>query len=249
MSTPSSRQLLSDYCLRNLGAPVIEINLDDDQIDDRIDEAIQFYRDYHSDAIIKTYRKHQCIAEDLTNKYVDLPESVLFVSRVLPLTNNNSFGSSMWSARYQMMLNDIYDLQYAGALVNYDMTRQYLEMLDMMLNGTPPCRFNRHMNRLFIDVEWGYELLEGDWFVVECYETVDPDAFTKVYNDLFLKKYTTALFKRQWGNNLKKFEGIQLPGGVTMNGQKIFDEAIDEIAKLEEEAQLKYEYPPSFFVG
>ena len=175
MSIPSSRQTLADYCLRNLGAPVIEINLDDDQIDDRIDEAIQFYRDYHSDAIIKNYRKHLVTAADLNNKYITLPDQVLFVSRVLPLINNNAFGSSMWSARYQMMLNDIYDLQYAGALVNYDMTRQYLEMLDMMLNGVPPVRFNRHMSRLFIDVEWGYELKPGDYFVVECYDTVDPE--------------------------------------------------------------------------
>lgn len=249
MSIPSSRQNLADYCLRSLGAPVIEINLDDDQIDDRIDESIQFFRDYHSDAIIKNYRKHQVTADDLENKYVTMNENVLFVSRVLPLTNNNAFGSSMWSARYQMMLNDIYDLQYAGALVNYDMTRQYLELLDMMLNGVPPVRFNRHMGRLFIDVEWGYSLKVDDWFVVECYDVVDPESYNKIYNDIFLKKYTTALFKRQWGNNLKKFEGIQLPGGVTMNGQQIYNEAVEEITKLEEEAQLKYEMPPLFFVG
>jgi len=155
----------------------------------------------------------------------------------------------MWSARYQMMLNDIYDLQYAGALVNYDMTRQYLELLDMMLNGTPPVRFNRHMQRLFIDVEWGYELNVGDYIIIEGYESIDPDKYTSVYNDIFLKKYTTALFKRNWGNNLKKFEGITLPGGVTLNGQQIYDEAVEEIAKLEEEAQLKYEMPPMFFIG
>jgi len=249
MSKPSSRQLLADYCLRNLGAPVIEINLDDDQIDDRIDEAIQFYRDYHNDAIVRQFRKHQIAPQDLQNKYVDLPDQLLFVSRVLPLVNNNSFGSSMWSARYQMMLNDIYDLQYAGALVNYDMTRQYLELLDMMLNGTPPVRFNRHMQRLFIDVEWGYELNVGDYIIIEGYESIDPDKYTSVYNDIFLKKYTTALFKRNWGNNLKKFEGITLPGGVTLNGQQIYDEAVEEIAKLEEEAQLKYEMPPMFFIG
>jgi len=148
-----------------------------------------------------------------------------------------------------MMLNDIYDLQYAGALVNYDMTRQYLELLDMMLNGTPPVRFNRHMQRLFIDVEWGYELNVGDYIIIEGYESIDPDKYTSVYNDIFLKKYTTALFKRNWGNNLKKFEGITLPGGVTLNGQQIYDEAVEEIAKLEEEAQLKYEMPPMFFIG
>lgn len=249
MSKPFSRQLLADYCLRSLGAPVIEINLDDDQIDDRIDESIQFYQEYHNDAIIRTFRKHQIAAADLQNKYIKLPQSLLFVSRVLPLINNNSFGSSMWSARYQMMLNDIYDLQYAGALVNYDMTRQYLELLDMMLNGVPPVRFNRHMQTLFIDVEWGYELKVGDYVIVEGYESIDPDSYNSVYNDMFLKKYTTALFKKQWGNNLKKFEGVTLPGGVTLNGQQIYNEALEEITKLEEEIQLRFEMPPVFFIG
>lgn len=249
MSKPSSRQLLADYCLRSLGAPVIEVNLDDDQIDDRIDEALQFYKDYHSDAIVKNYRKHLVTADDLTNKYVDLPEQVLFVNRVLPLTNNNSYSGGIFSARYQMMLNDMFDLRQQGSLVNYEMTRQYLELLDMKLNGVPPVRFNRHMNRLFIDVEWGYSLKEGDYFIVECYDAVDEESFTTVYNDMFLKKYTTALFKRQWGNNLKKFEGIQLPGGVTMNGQTIYNEAVDEIAKLEEECQLKFEMPPTMMIG
>jgi hypothetical protein len=248
MAAPTSRQTLSDYCLRKLGAPVLEINVDDDQIDDRIDEALQFYREYHSDAVIKTYRKHQVVADDLTNKYVDLPDTFLFCSRVLPLTNM-SMGGGMFNAKYQMMLNDIYDLQYAGALVNWEMTRQYLELLDMTLNGVPPVRFNRHMNRLFIDVEWGYSLKVGDWFVVEGYEAIDPTTYTEIYNDMFLKKYTTALIKRQWGENMKKFEGVQLPGGVTMNGQKIWDEAVEEIQKLEEECQLKYEMPPMFFVG
>jgi len=248
MAIPTSRQTLIDYCLRKLGAPVLEINVDDDQLDDRVDEALQFYTEYHSDACIKTYRKYKVVADDLTNKYVTLPDSFLFCSRVLPLTNM-SMGGGMFNAKYQMMLNDIYDLQYAGAITNWEMTMQYLELLDMTLNGTPPVRFNRNMNRLFIDVEWGYSLNVDDYFVIEGYEAIDPEAFTDIYNDIFLKKYTTALIKRQWGENMKKFEGIQLPGGVTMNGQKIWDEANEEITKLEEEMQLKYEYPPMFFTG
>ena len=155
----------------------------------------------------------------------------------------------MWSARYQMHLNDVYDLQYAGALVNYEMTRQFLEMLDMQLNGVPPVRFNRHMNRLYIDVDWTRTIIEGDYIMVDAYTTIEPEDYTDIYNDIFLKKYATALIKRQWGANLSKFEGIQLPGGVTMNGQKIFEDATADVLKLEDEMEAKYEKPIDFFVG
>lgn len=249
MASPNSRQTLIDYCLRSLGQPVIEINVDDDQISDRVDEAIQFYREYHSDAIIRHYRKHLITAQNVTDKYIDIPDQLLFVSRIFPMTNNSSSSSGMWSARYQMHLNDVYDLQYAGALVNYEMTRQFLEMLDMQLNGVPPVRFNRHMNRLYIDVDFGRTIIEGDYIMIDAYSAIDPETYTDIYNDMFLKKYTTALIKRQWGINLKKFEGIQLPGGVTMNGQQIYQEAIEEIKQLEDEMELKYEKPVDFFVG
>ena len=249
MASPASRQELIDYCLRKLGAPVIEINVDDDQVNDRVDEAIQFYQEYHSDAVIKHYRKHLITSTDVTNKYVDIPDQLIFVSRIFPMTNNSSSSSGMWSARYQMHLNDVYDLQYAGALINYEMTRQFLNMLDMQLNGVPPVRFNRHMNRLYIDVDWGRTIMAGDYIMVEAYSTIDPDDYTDIYNDIFLKKYTTALIKRQWGANLIKFDGIQLPGGVTMNGRQIWDDANAEIEKLEGEMELKYEMPVDFMVG
>lgn len=249
MAAPSSRQNLIDYCLRNLGAPVLEINVDDDQVNDRIDEAFQFWNEYHMDATLKTYRKVQVDQTIINNKYVDLPDSCLFVTRVFPLTNNSSNSSGMWSARYQMHLNDVYDLQYAGALVNYVETRQFLESLDMILNGVPPIRFNRHMNRMFVDVDFSQQLYLGDWIIIEAYETIDPTGFTKVYNDMFLKKYSTALIKRQWGQNMSKFEGMQLPGGVTMNGMKILDDANAEIEKLEADMELKYAKPVDFFIG
>lgn len=249
MAAPSSRQNLIDYCLRNLGAPVLEINVDDDQVNDRVDEAFQFWNEYHMDSTIKTYRKHQIIQEDIDNKYLDLPESCLFVTRVFPLTNNSSNSSGMWSARYQMHLNDVYDLQYSGALVNYVETRQFLESLDMILNGVPPIRFNRHMNRMFIDIDFTQQLYLGDWIIIEGYETVSPTDYTRVYNDMFLKKYTTALIKRQWGQNMSKFEGMQLPGGVTINAAKILDDANTEIEKLEGEMELKYQKPVDFFIG
>ena len=249
MAAPSSRQNLIDYCLRNLGAPVLEINVDDDQVNDRIDEAFQFWNEYHMDATLKTYRKVQVDQTIINNKYVDLPESCLFVTRVFPLTNNSSNSSGMWSARYQMHLNDVYDLQYAGALVNYVETRQFLESLDMILNGVPPIRFNRHMNRMFVDIDFSQQLYLNDWIIIESYETIDPTAFTKVYNDMFLKKYTTALIKRQWGQNMSKFEGMQLPGGVTINAAKMFDDAKAEIEKLEDEMELKYQKPVDFLIG
>jgi len=249
MAAPSSRQNLIDYCLRNLGAPVLEINVDDDQVNDRIDEAFQFWNEYHMDATLKTYRKVQVTQPLIDNKYVDLPDSCLFVTRVFPLTNNSSNSSGMWSARYQMHLNDVYDLQYAGALVNYVETRQFLESLDMILNGVPPIRFNRHMNRMFVDVDFSQQLYLGDWIIIEAYETIDPTGFTKVYNDMFLKKYSTALIKRQWGQNMSKFEGMQLPGGVTINGMKILDDANAEIEKLEADMELKYAKPVDFLIG
>ena len=227
----------------------MQINCDDDQIDDRVDEAIQFYQEYHSDAIIKMYRKHKITQTNLTNKYIDLPDAMMYVSRVFPLGNNSSASGGLWSARYQMMLNDVYDLQKAGGIANYVQTRQYIEMLDMMLNGTPPVRFNRHMNRLFLDVDWGVNLRVDDWIIVDGYTTLDPDEYEEIYNDMFLKKYTTALIKKQWGENLKKFQGVTMPGGVTLNGQQIWDEAVAEITLLETEMQEKHEFPPDMMIG
>lgn len=252
MSIPTSRATLIDYCLRSLGAPVLEINIDEDQINDRIDDAMQFYREYHSDAIVKQFRKVQVTPQMKTDRYITLPDAMLFVSRVLPLVNSGSYSSSsnyMFSAKYQMYMNDIYDLRASGTMVNYAMTRQYLEMLDMLLNSVPPCRFNRHMNRLFIDVDWQAKLEVGDWILIEGYETIDPDLWPDIYNDAFLKAYATALIKKNWGTNMIKFEGIQLPGGITMNGRQIYDDALAEIEKLETECQLKWSMPVDFFVG
>lgn len=249
MPTVSTRQQLVDYCLRALGAPVIEINLDEDQISDRVDDAIQYYREYHSDAIVRDYRKHLITQQNITDKYITIPDAMLFVSRVFPLASSSSASSGMWSIRYQMAINDTYDLQYTGALLNYEMTRQHLAMLDMQLNGVPPVRFNRHMNRLYIDGDWGGTLIANDYILVDGYVSIDPDVYTDVYSDMFLKRYTTALLKKQWGANLIKFEGIQLPGGVTMNGRAIWDDANAEIDKLETEMELKYSMPVNFFVG
>jgi len=248
MANPSSRQGLIDYALRKLGAPVIEINVDDDQLEDRVDEALQFYQEYHSDAIVKMYYKHQITSTDITNTYITLPDAITTVQRILPVSEENS-SINMFDARYQIHLNDIFDLGNLGNLSNYSMIQSYLTTLDMVLNGAEQVRFNRHMNRLFIDADWERDFNVGDYLIVDCFQVVDPETYNDVYNDMFLKRYVTALIKMQWGANLSKFDGMQLPGGVQINAQRILEEAREEIAKIEEEMQLKYELPPMFYMG
>jgi hypothetical protein len=246
-----SREELKDYCLRKLGAPVIEINVDIDQIEDRVDEALQFYQEFHSDATVRTYFKYQVTAADVTNEYITLPKSILYVSKMFPVSASFNNVTNMFSVKYQMMLNDIADLQnFAGDLAYYEQMQQYLSMIDMKLNGTPQVQFSRRQNRLYIFGDFAdKDIKEGDYVIAEVYQIIDPEQFTFVYDDRFLKKYATALIKRQWGANLIKFEGMQLPGGVTLNGRQIFDDAMQEIDKIEEEMRLEYELPPDFFVG
>jgi hypothetical protein len=249
MAIVNSRQKLIDYCLRNLGAPVIEINVDEDQVEDRIDEAIQFYQEYHSDAVVRIYKKHQVEASDILNKYITLPDNFLFVNRVFPF-NQSQEGTSMFSLDYQLHLQDFYNLRQPGQLVDYEMTKQYMSMIDRNINGMQELiTFSRHQNRLYIEKDWINTINEGKYIIIEGYETLDPNLYLDVYNDRFLKKYATALIKRQWGLNLIKFEGMQLPGGVTLNGRQIYDDAVQDIEKIEEDMQLTYEMPPHFYVG
>ena len=245
----TSRQNLIDYCLRRLGAPVLEINIDEDQIEDRIDDALQFYQEYHSDATMRMYVTHQLTADDITNKYVAVTDNILYIKRVLPLSDQSS-SINMFDVKYQLHLNDIYDLSYIGDLVHYEMVQQYISLLDMKLNGQSTfSRFNRHMNRLYLDIDWENDVKEDDYIVLECMLIVDPTEFTDVYNDMFLKQYATQLIKQQWGANLIKFEGMQLPGGVVLNGRQIYDDATSEIAQLRENIRLEHELPADFFVG
>lgn len=248
MAKPNSRESLINYCMRSLGAPVIEINVDEDQVEDRIDEAIQFYQEYHSDAVVRVYRKHIVTTDDVTNQYITLPNSLLFVNRIFPF--NSSSGSGMFSIDYQIHLNDIFDLKGHGSLLNYTMLKQHMSLMDQQINGMQQLStFSRHQNRLYVEADWSDKISAGEYIIIEGYETVDPDAFNDVYNDRFLKKYATALIKRQWGLNLIKFEGMQLPGGVTLNGRQIYEDATQDIEKIEEAMQLTYEMPPDFFVG
>lgn len=249
MAALSSRTGLIDYALRKLGHPVIEVNVDEDQLEDRVDEALQFYQQYHSDAMVRLYYKHQITSQNITDGYIDnLPEGLAFVRRILPLTAENS-SVNMFDARYQIMLNDIFDLGHMGNLSNYVQIQQYMQTLNMELNGLPQVRFNRHMDRIYIDLDWSEEFAVGDYVIIDGYQIVDPSTYTDVYDDMYLKRYVTALIKQQWGVNLSKFEGMQLPGGVIINGRQIFEDANAEIEKLEEEVRLAWEMPVDFMAG
>jgi hypothetical protein len=321
MAAPNSKATLSDHCLRSLGAPVLEINVDDDQIDDRIDEALQFYQFYHSDAVEKVFLKHEVTNSTLTlsaavagnftvgeiitggtsgakaliktatgtkitynvlvdfskvfaanetitgtdsgatatvasivkgnmeNGYIDIPELVQDVIQVFPIKEAVS-STNMFDIKYQMHLNDIYSLGFLGSLSEYVMTQQWLSLLDMVIDsGKKHLSFDKHKDQLRIDMDWAKEVEAGEYIIIECNRIIDPNTYTEVYNDYFLKKYATALIKRQWGTNLLKFEGMVMPGGVTFNGRQLFDDANEELLKLEEECRLNWEQPVDFYVG
>lgn len=247
MATITSRADLKDYCLRSLGAPVIEINVDNDQVEDRIDDAFQFYREYHFDAVEKVYLKHQMTANNISDQYIEISDAVVGVERVFPFMNKST-GTNIFDIKYQILINDLYTLMSTD-LIYYTQVRQQLELINQTLVGQKPIRFNRHMNRLHIDMDWAADVVPGTYVIVECWRILDPDVFTNVYNDMFLKRYATAQIKKQWGNNLKKFAGVQLPGGVTLNGEVIYQEAIEEIRQIETEIQSRFELPVDMFVG
>ena len=251
MAPPNSRQTLIDYCLRRLGDPVLEINVDQDQIEDRIDEAIQYYQEFHSDATIKTYLKHLVTATDVANEYIPISTNVLTVTKLFPMAS--AFGSSVnfFDIKYQMMLNDIADLQnFAGDLAYYEQMQQYLSLLDMKLNGTPQVHWSRHQDRLYLHGDFAdQDVKAGEYLVAEVYTILDPEDHVSIYNDMWLKEYSTALIKQQWGMNLIKFEGVQLPGGVVLNGRQLYDDATSEIERLRESIRLEHEFPADFFVG
>jgi len=256
MPSVNSRQALIDYCLRRLGFPVIEINIDQDQIDDRIDDAIQYWQDYHFDGLQKVYYIKTITQTEITNKYVDLSNvrdasnnalDIVGVTRIFPI-NDSQATINMFDLRYQLRLNELYDFTSAS-YVNYTLTQQHLRSLELLFTGEVPIRFQRHMQRLFIDWAWGAsEAPAGAIMVIECYANIDASVYNRVWNDMWVKNYATALIKRSWGNNLKKFSGLQLPGGVTLNGDKIYEEAIDEISKLEEQMESHYGAPLEFMM-
>ncbi len=251
MANPNSRATLIDYAKRKLGDPVIEINVDEDQLEDRVDEALQYYQEFHSDATLRTFLKHQVTATDISNEYITLSADITFVSKLFPISSsfNNSF--NFFDIKYQMMLNDIADMQnFAGDLAYYEQLQQYLSLLDMKLNGHPQIQFARRQNRLYIHGDFAdQDIQAGEFIIAEVYKIIDPNAHTSIYNDRWLKEYTTALIKQQWGMNLIKFEGMQLPGGVVLNGRQIYDDATTDLERLRELIRIEHEMPVDFFVG
>jgi hypothetical protein len=247
MSSPATREQLKDWCLRQLGFPVVEINVDDEQVEDAIDLAFQYFRDFHVDGVERWYFKHLITNEDITNRYITIPDNIIGVTRVFPFGSTNST-VNMFDLRYQLRLHELYDFT-STSYVNYALTQQHIRTLDLLFSGETPIRFNRHTNKLFIDWDWQTKVDTNEYIVVEGFIIIDPDAYNKAYNDRMLKKLATAYIKKQWGNNMKKFQGMQLPGGITMNGQQIYNEAVDEIDKLEQLIRATHEEPPQFIIG
>ena len=243
----SSREDLKQYCLRHLGQPVIEINVDEQQLEDRIDEALGIFKEYHFDGVLPTYLKYQITETDITNQYIPVTnDNVYGINKILVLPSSNPL--SMWNVKYQIFLNEIYNYN-ATSYTGYVLTQQHLRNIEMLFSGEVPIRFNRLTNKLYLDLDWKGDIRAGDFIIIDCYVAIDEANTPKIWNDRFLKRYTTALFKRQWGENLKKFGGIQLIGGTTLNGQTLYDEAIQEIDKIQAEMQSFYELPPMFQVG
>jgi hypothetical protein len=282
MAKPASRTQLIDYCLRKLGAPVLEINLDDDQIDDLVDDAIQLFNERHFDGVERMYLKHKLTQEEIdrgtakntdgvgivtttatatavpgigttitsnwyeTSNFLQVPDSVVGIEKIFKF-DSSTISGGMFSIKYQLFLNDLYQFNSIN-LLQYSMTKTYLEDIDFLLTTDKQVRFNKRQDRLYLDIDWGVESVDN-WLVLDCYRALDPTSFTQVYNDPFLKLYLTALMKRQWGQNLIKFRGVKLPGGIELNGREIFDDAEREIEGLRSRMSSEYELPPYDCIG
>jgi len=246
MAVPTNRSEFKEFCLRKLGKPVIEINIDDDQVDDRIDEAIRYYWDYHFDGADKIYYKYHVTAQDKTNRYITMPDNIIGVVNLFEvgqaLNTNNLF-----NIRYQIALNDLYTLT-SVSMVPYYMALQHIQFLEQFLVGKQPLRYNRNINKLYIDMDWNI-INEGDYLIVEAYQVVDPDIYTRAWSEWWLQEYATTLLKEQWGNNLKKFDGMQLPGGLTFNGQKIYDEAVEKKEAMQKDMVENLSLPATDMIG
>ena len=276
MAKPSSRAEFKEYCLRKLGAPVLEINLATEQCEDIIDDALQIFYERHFDGVMQTFMKYKVTQDDIdrgrgpgqagvtgittqtassvidgatktfsfeeNSNYLEIPPSIIGVNKLFRFNGTNTVTNNMFSIKYQLFLNDIY-YWCSTELLSYAMTRTYMEDLDFLLTTHKQIRFNQRQDRLYIDIDWG-DVTKGDWFIIDCYRTVDATDYTRVWNDSFLKLYTTALMKKQWGQNLLKFQGVKLPGGVELNGRQIFDDAERELDIIRERMSSTYELPP-----
>ena len=279
MAKPSTRQELINYCLRKLGSPVLEINVDDDQIDDLVDDALQYFQERHFDGVERMYLKYKITQDDLdrgrakntsgpgivtttatsvidgqtksfnfyeTSNYIQVPDSVIGIEKIFKF-DTSSISAGMFSIKYQLFLNDLYYFN-SVELLQYAMVKTYLEDIDFLLSTDKQIRFNKRQDRLYLDIDWGSQSLDN-FMIIDCYRILDPNSFTQVYNDSFLKRYLTALIKRQWGQNLIKFRGVKLPGGIEMNGREIYDDAEKELESIRQRMVSDYELPPYDFIG
>lgn len=280
MAKPASRQQLIDYCLRRLGAPVLEINVDDDQIDDLVDDALQHFQERHFDGVERMYLKYKITQEDIDrgrgrnsngvgvttttatsnvtgvgtvtynfyepSNYIQVPDSVIGIEKIFKF-DTSALSGGLFSIKYQLFLNDLYYFN-SVELLQYAMVKTYLEDIDFLLTTDKQLRFNKRQNRLYLDIDWASQKAD-QYIVIDCYRILDPNEFTNVYNDSFIKKYLTSLIKRQWGQNLIKFRGVKLPGGIELNGREIYEDAEKELEDIKQRMTLEYELPPYDFVG
>ena len=285
MAKPSTRQGLIDYCKRRLGAPVLEINVDDDQIDDLVDDALQYFQERHFDGVERMYLKYRFTQADLdrgrasnesgstntagivttsatstsisgygtttsnyyeTSNFIQVPDSVIGIERIFKF-DTSSISGGMFSIKYQLFLNDLYYFN-SVELLQYAMTKTYLEDIDFLLTPDKQIRYNKRQDRLYLDIDW-QSMSENDYIVIDCHRILDPATYSGVYNDSFLKRYLTALIKRQWGQNLIKFNGVKLPGGIELNGRQLYDDAERELAEIQSRMSMDYELPPLDFIG
>jgi len=285
MAKPSTRQGLIDYCLRRLGAPVLEINVDDDQIDDLVDDALQYFQERHFDGVERMYLKYRFTQADLdrgrasnesgstntagivttsatstsisgygtttsnyyeTSNFIQVPDSVIGIERIFKF-DTSSISGGMFSIKYQLFLNDLYYFN-SVELLQYAMTKTYLEDIDFLLTPDKQIRYNKRQDRLYLDIDW-QSMSENDYIIIDCHRILDPATYSGVYNDSFLKRYLTALIKRQWGQNLIKFNGVKLPGGIELDGRQLYDDAERELAEIQSRMSMDYELPPLDFIG
>jgi hypothetical protein len=247
MAQPTTRAQFKEWCLRKLGKPVIEINVDQDQADDRIDEALSYYWDYHFDGTERTFLKHQITADDKANGYITVPENIIGVINIFSLGSSITASSGMFNVQYQFVLNNLHDfVNYS--MVNFYMSMQHLQFMEEILVGKQPIRYNRNVNKLHIDTDWN-RLSEGDYIVAEAYSIVDPNTYADVWKDRWLQNYATAKIKYKWGSNLTKFIGMSLPGNVQFNGEQILSDAREELLRLEEEMISSYSLPVTDMIG
>jgi len=280
MAKPNSKQTLVDYCLRQLGAPVLEINIDDDQVDDLVDDTIQLFNERHYNGVEKMYLKYILTQDDIdrgratgttgvgivtttttsngvgiastsfnwyeNSNYLQVPESVIGVEKIFKF-DTSTISGSMFSIKYQLFLNDLYQFN-SVELLQYSMIKTRLEDIDFLLSTDKQIRFNQRQDRLYLDIDWGAEE-PGTFIVLDCFRALDPDSFSQIYNDYFVKKYLTALMKRQWGQNLIKFKGVKLPGGIELNGREIYEDGQRELDAIKERMSQEYELPPFDFIG